>query len=124
MRLVHIINYVKDLQETIAFGLKRRFIHESGAYAEMETETTAQAFVDEKFVKGSLSFRPNRHSEETFGTEISLVTDHVEQQFDKMIKAGATSVVKPTQKPWGRIISYMRDNNGCLAEIYSPIEAS
>lgn len=129
MRLGYVIIYVKDIQETIAFyekafGLKRRFIHESGAYAEMETGTTALAFVDEKFVKDSLSFRPNRHSEEAAGIEISLVTDHVEQQFDKAIKAGATSVVKPTQKPWGQIVSYVRDNNGCLVEICSPIERS
>ena len=129
MRLGYVIMYVRDIQETVvfyekAFGLKRRFIHESGAYAEMETGTTALAFVDEKFVKDSLHFRPNRHSEDAAGIEISLVTDHVEQQFDKAIKAGAISVVKPIQKPWGQIISYVRDNNGCLVEICSPIEGS
>ena len=32
---------------------------------------------------------------------ISLVTDQIEQQFDKAINAGAISIVKPTQKPWG-----------------------
>lgn len=129
MRLGYIIIYVKNIQETIAFyekafGLKRRFIHESGAYAEMETGTTALAFVDEKFVKDSLSFRPNRLSEEAAGIEISLITDHVEQQFNKATKAGAISVLQPTQKPWGQIVSYVRDNNGCLVEICSPIENS
>lgn len=128
MHLGYVIIYVKDIQETVAFyekafGLKVRFIHESGIYAEMETGTTALAFVDEKFVNDSLSFRPNRHSEEAAGIEISLVTDHVEQQFDKAIKAGAILVVKPTQKPWGQIVSYVKDNNGCLVEICSPIEA-
>jgi uncharacterized glyoxalase superfamily protein PhnB len=129
MRLGYVIIYVKDIPETVAFyekafGLKNRFIHESGAYAEMETGSTALAFVDEKFVKESLFFRPNRHSEEAGGIEISLVTEHVGQQFDKAIKAGAISVVKPTQKPWGQIVSYVRDNNGCLIEICSPIEGS
>lgn len=129
MRLGYVIIYVKDIQETIAFyekafGLKHRFIHESGAYAEMETGTTALAFVDEKFVKDSLPFRPNRHSEEAAGIEISFVTDHVEQQFNKAIIAGAISIVKPIQKPWGQLISYVRDNNGCLVEICSPIGGS
>ncbi len=129
MRLGYVIIYVRDIQETVdfyekAFGLKRRFIHESGTYAEMETGNTALAFVDEKFVKDSISFRPNRHSEEPAGIEISLVTDQVEQQFDKAINAGAISIVKPTQKPWGQLVSYVRDNNGCLVEICSPIEGA
>ncbi len=129
MRLGYVIIYVEGIQETItfyekAFGLKRRFVHESGAYAEMETGSTALAFVDENFVKDSLSFRPNRHAQEAAGIEISLVTDHVEQQFDKAIKAGAVSVVKPTQKPWGQMVSYVKDNNGCLVEICSSIGGS
>lgn len=129
MRLGYVIIYVKNIQETVtfyekAFGLKRRFIHESGTYAEMETGTTALAFVDEEFAKNSLSFQLNRHSEKAAGIEISLITDHVQQQFDKAIQAGAILVVKPTQKPWGQIVSYVRDNNGCLVEICSSIEDS
>lgn len=125
MRLGYVIIYVKDIQETVtfyekAFGLKPRFIHESGAYAEMETGSTALAFVDEKFVN-HLSFRPNRSSEQAAGIEISLVTDQVQHQFDKAIKAGATSVVTPAQKPWGQLVSYVKDNNGCLVEICSPM---
>lgn len=129
MRLGYVIIYVRDIQETVtfyekAFGLKLRFIHESGAYAEMETGATALSFVDEKFIKDSLAFRSNRCSEEAAGIEISLVTDQVEHQFDKAIKAGAISIVKPTQKPWGQLVSYVRDNNGCLVEICSPIEVA
>jgi uncharacterized glyoxalase superfamily protein PhnB len=126
MHLGYVIIYVKDIQETVsfyekAFGLKRRFIHESGAYAEMETGTTALAFADEAFIKDSHSFRMNRRSEEAPGIEISLVTDDVEKQFHKAVKAGAISVVKPTQKPWGQVVSYVKDINGCLVEICSPI---
>lgn len=126
MRLGYVIIYVRDIQETVlfyekAFGLKSRFIHESGAYAEMETGNTALAFVDEKFVSDFLSFRLNRPSEEAAGVEISLVTDQVEQKYDVAIKAGAISILKPTPKPWGQIVSYVRDNNGCLVEICSPM---
>lgn len=127
MRLGYIIIYVKDIQETVtfyekAFGLKQRFIHESGTYAEMETIDTALAFVDEELAKNSLSFRPNRRSEQPAGIEISFITDHVQQQFDKAIQAGAIPVVKPTQKPWGQMVSYVKDNNGCLVEICNPME--
>lgn len=127
MRLGYVIIYVRDIQETVvfyekAFGLKRRFIHESGVYAEMETGSTALAFVDEKFAKDTLTFRSNRPSEEPAGIEISLVTDQVQHQFEEAIKAGAISILKPTQKPWGQLVSYVRDNNGCLVEICSPID--
>jgi len=129
MRLGYIIIYVKDVLETVtfyeeAFGLKRRFIHESGAYAELETGNTALTFADEKFVKETLHFRPNRSSEEAAGIEISLVTDQVENQFSNAIKAGAIPILVPTQKPWGQLVSYVRDNNGCLVEICSPIEGT
>lgn len=128
MRLGYVIIYVKDIEETVkfyekAFALKRRFIHDSGAYAEMDTGSTTLAFADEKFVKESFPFRSNRRSEEAPGIEISLVTDHVERDFNQAVKAGATPIVKPTAKPWGQLVSYVKDNNGCLVEICSPIEA-
>lgn len=126
MHLGYVIIYVKDIQESIAFyekafGLQCRFIHESGSYAEMETGTTALAFIDEKFIKDSLPFRMNRLSDEAAGIEICLVTDHVEHQFNQAIQAGAISIAIPTRKPWGQIVSYIRDNNGCLVEICSPV---
>lgn len=129
MRLGYVIIYVKNILETVAFyekafGLKRRFLHESGSYAEMETGNTALAFADEKFVKETLTFRSNRCSEEAAGIEISLVTDRVINQFNNAIKEGAISVLEPTQKPWGQLVSYVRDNNGFLVEICSPIESA
>lgn len=127
MRLGYVIIYVKNIQETVsfyekAFALKRRFIHESGTYAEMDTGSTTLAFVDEKLVEDSLSFRPNRSTEKTPGIEISFVTDHVERDFNEAVKAGAFPIVKPSQKPWGQIVSYVKDNNGCLVEICSPVK--
>ena len=127
MRLGYVIIYVKDVIATVAFyekafDLKKRFVHESGGYAEMETGQTALAFVSEEMIKASHSFRPNRIAEESAGIEISLVTDNVQQQFDKAVKVGAIPVLKPAKKPWGQVVSYVKDNNGCLVEICSPIE--
>lgn len=126
MHLGYIIIYVKDIQETVAFyekafGIKSRFIHESGTYAEMDTGNTSLAFADEKFAKETLSFRSNRRTDEAAGIEISFVTDQVEKQYEIAVKAGALSILQPTQKPWGQLVSYVKDNNGCLVEICSPI---
>lgn len=49
MKLSYSILYVEDIQRTIkfyqeAFGLKHKFTHESGDYAEMNTGETTLAF--------------------------------------------------------------------------------
>lgn len=126
MNLGYIIIYVADVPITIsfyekAFGLKLRFLHESNQYAEMETGQTALAFVDETFAMTSHQFRPNRLKEQAAGAEIAFVVTNVEEQFKRAVDAGAMGVVKPAQKPWGQIVSYVRDNNGFLVEICNPV---
>lgn len=127
MHLGYIIIYVADVPSTIsfyekAFGLKLRFLHESNQYAEMETGQTALAFADETFFVDSHSFRPNRSKEQAAGVEIALVVANVEEHFKQAVEAGAVEVAKPAQKPWGQIVSYVRDNNGFLVEICSPVK--
>lgn len=126
MHLGYIIIYVPHVPSTIsfyekAFGIKLRFLHESNQYAEMETGHTTLAFVNENFAMDSLQFRLNRLQEPAAGAEIAFVVANVEEQFKQAIDAGATEVVKPIQKPWGQIVSYVRDNNGFLVEICNPI---
>lgn len=126
IRLGYVILYVADVQATVlfyekAFGLTCRFVHESKTYAEMETGKTALAFADETIL--SHAFRKNRLKETSAGIEVSLVTKNVQQHFDRAIKAGAVEVLSPETKPWGQTVSYVKDNNGCLVEICSPIES-
>ncbi|MBI5346911.1 MAG: VOC family protein [Chlamydiae bacterium] len=128
MRLGYIILYVADVSATVlfyekAFGLTLHFVHESNSYAEMQTGETKLAFVDEAMIKESHSFRINRTKDEAAGIEIAFVVLNVEEAFNRAIKAGAIAVVKPIKKPWGQIVSYVRDNNGCLVEICSPVES-
>ncbi|CUI16783.1 hypothetical protein PNK_1166 [Candidatus Protochlamydia naegleriophila] len=127
MNLGYVIIYVADVPETLsfyekAFGIKQRFLHESNQYAEMETGQTALAFANENFVTFAQQLRRNRTTEQSPGVEIAFVADDVEKAFNHAISAGATEVLKPTQKPWGQIVSYVRDLNGFLVEICSAIE--
>ncbi|NRA89340.1 MAG: hypothetical protein HRU28_18575, partial [Rhizobiales bacterium] len=41
--------------------------------------------------------------------------------YDHALKSGATPVSAPTEKPWGQTVSFVRDLNGCLVEIASPV---
>ena len=126
MRLGYVIIYVPDLEATVAFyerafGIARRFIHESG-YAEMETGATALAFASEALGQANgMTYRPNRVRDDAAGAEAAFVTADVAVAFGKAVAAGALAFKEPVQKPWGQTVAYVRDNNGFLVEICSPI---
>lgn len=127
IRLGYIIIYVTEVTSTVsfyekAFGLKLRFIHESNQYAEMETGQTILAFANEDFVMSSHPFRPNRNNELSAGAEIAFTVEDVEEQFKRAIDCGAIEISKPVQKPWGQIVSYVRDCNGFTVEICTEIK--
>ncbi len=128
MKLGYVIVYVPDVLKSVsfyelAFGLQRRFIHESGQYAELETVSTALAFADEKSVSDALAFERNRPSQNAAGVEIALVSEHVQDAYAKALAAGACAVSGPEEKPWGQTVSYVRDLDGILVEICSPVQA-
>ena len=127
MRLGYIVIYVRDVAETIAFyerafGLVCRFLHESGQYAEMETGATALAFAAEEFVRGNgLDFQPLHPAHPPVAVEIALVTDDVAAAVARAAEAGASVVKPPETKPWGQVVAYVRDLNGTLVELCTPV---
>ncbi len=91
MKLAYIIVYVQDVPQTVdfyekAFGLSRRFVHESGQYAELETGTTALAFASEDLASGNgFEFQPNRGQSRPAGIEVGLVCDDVAVSFARAL---------------------------------------
>jgi len=128
MKLGYLIIYVPEVATAVefyerAFGLRRRFVHESGMYAELETGTTALAFAAEALSPAGGEYQPNRPAAKPAGAEVGLVTSDVAAAYRKALEAGAKSVMEPTTKPWGQVVSYVRDLNGFLVEICSPMGA-
>jgi lactoylglutathione lyase len=127
MKLGYTIIYVPDVLATIAFyetafGLQRRFVHESNLYAELETGSTTLAFAGEPMATmNGLEIRQNRPADIAAGFEIAFVTDDPEVAYRKAVNAGASAVKPPAEKPWGQVVGYVRDLNGCLVEICSPV---
>lgn len=126
MKLGYTIVYVPDVQASVefferAFGLKRRFIHESG-YGEMETGSTALAFAAHELGASNLpgGYVRASDSEQPLGMEIALVTDDVAFAHARAVAQGAVSVKEPVVKPWGQTVSYVRCPDGTLVEICSP----
>ncbi len=128
MDLGYTIVYVRDVPATVAFyerafGLQRRFVHDSGSYAEMETGATALAFVSQEQAGAVLpgGFEAIDPSKPPVGMEIALVTPEVPAAFTRAVDAGAVVVLEPTEKPWGQVVAYVRDLDGTLVEIASPM---
>ena len=128
MKFGYTILYVDDVLKTVDFyekalGLKRRFVHESNAYAEMETGQTRLAFTSKELAKtNGLDFGQLGKSTTPPPFEIALVTDQVESVFKKAVSNGAAELKKPVQKPWGQLVGYVKDCNGFLVEICSPLD--
>ena len=127
MKFAYTIIYVPDVLASIeffekAFGIKRRFVHESG-YGEMQTGATALAFATHELGSSNLpkGYVEASQSEVPLGMEIALVTDDVAAAHAKAIAAGAVSVKDPLLKPWGQTVSYVRCPDGSLVEICSPV---
>mgnify|MGYP005840520095 CR=1 FL=1 len=128
MQLGFTIVYVADVLATLAFyeeafGLKARFIHESKEYGELETGSTALAFASNTLAKSNgVVFAENKPGNPAAGFEIALVTSDVDLAYAQACACGAASIKKPQEKPWGQKVAYVRDLNGVIVEICSPID--
>jgi lactoylglutathione lyase len=130
MKLAYTIIYVPDVAASLtffekAFGLSRRFLHESGTYGELETGETTLAFAahalgDMNFAGGHVAAHS---SPQPLGFEVAFVTENVEQAHAKAIEAGARELGAPKQKPWGQVVSYVRCPDGLLVELCTPMSA-
>ncbi len=126
-KLGYLIVYVPDVARAVsfyerAFGVQRRFVHESGTYAEMETGATALAFADEVATTSQGPFALNRRDQKPAGAEVAFVVVNVRAAFDQAVASGATVVNEPVDKPWGQTVSYVRDLNGFLVELCSAVD--
>lgn len=129
MKLGYTIIYVPDVDASLqfytqAFGLARRFLHESGMYGELETGETTLAFAAHGM--GDLNF-PGGHvaahtSDKPLGIEIALVTQDVAAAHAQAVAAGATELAAPLARPWGQVVSYVRCPDGSLVELCSPMD--
>ena len=127
VRFGYAILYVPDVPASLdfyerAFGQRRRFLHESGQYAELETGGTALAFAALELAASNLpdEFVPAAAGESAPSFEVCFVTDDVGAAFSRAVGEGAEPVTTPHSKPWGQDVAYVRDPDGTLVEIASP----
>ena len=130
MKLGYTIVYVPSVESSLqffvhAFGLRQKFLHESGDYGELHTGETTLAFASHAL--GAMNF-PDGHIQASnsslpLGMEIALVTDDVHSAHRLALEHGASELSAPTQKPWGQVVSYVRAPDGLLVELCTPVHA-
>ena len=128
--LGYVILYVKDVSASLAFyeeafGLSRRFFNDDNgkAYGELETGAAHLAFysfelANEHLKQGIVVASPDKAP---LGFEIALVTPDVPALYARAVKAGATAVSAPETKPWGQTVAYLRDKDGHLVGLGTPL---
>ena len=130
MRFGYTILYVRDVAASLdlyerAFDQRRRFVHDSGDYAELETGTTILAFASHGLAAANLpqvmdDARGAGGGGANPAFEVCFVSDDVAAAFERAVAEGAEAVHPPQTKPWGQDVAYVRDPDGNLVEIASP----
>ena len=127
MRFGFTILYVDDVAASLDFyeralGQRRRFVHESGQYAELDTGDTVLALAAHELAAANLPgvYRPAPAPGARPAFEVCFVTDDVQGAFDRATAEGAEAVTPPQTKPWGQDVAYVRDPDRNLIELASP----
>lgn len=129
MKYAYTIFYVENVLETIefykkAFGFERKFVTPENDYGEIISGETTIAFASIELGNSNFKsgFEKITKAPRPFGIEMAFTTDAIETDFQKALDAGATEFEPVKEKPWGQKVGYVRDNNGFLIEICTPIK--
>ncbi|MEZ5225519.1 MAG: VOC family protein [Acidimicrobiales bacterium] len=126
------IFYVDDVAATLdfftaAFDIPQRFVSPDGDYGELITGETTLSFAANELAGTNLDkaggFTPLRPSDPPVGASITLITDEVDATVERALAHGATRYTATADKPWGQTVAYVRDANGILLEIATPVAA-
>ncbi len=128
VRFGYTIVYVPEVQAALdfytrAFGFEQRFISPDGSYGELQTGTTTLSFASEALGDSHFPHGFLRHSlaNPPYGTELAFTTPDVDGTIEAAVAAGAQVLVPAETKDWGQTVAWVRDPNGVLIEICTPI---
>ncbi len=131
IKFSYTILYVQDVVKTIefyekAFGFERKFITPDSTYAELLSGATTLSFASAYFARENfeVGFIESDLKNKPFGIEIGFTTEDVEATVKAAIDAGGVLVGEPKTKDWGQIVAYIRDIDGFLVEICTPMSES
>lgn len=130
IKYAYTILYVKDVEKTVsfyeqAFGFQRKFVTPEQDYGELVSGETTIAFASLELANSNLKsgFTESKPTDKPFGVELAFATEQPEALVRKAVEAGATVAAELKTKPWGQRVGYVRDINGFLIEICTPMQS-
>jgi lactoylglutathione lyase len=124
------ILWVKDVDKAAtfyesAFGLSVKRKQDMGKFKwlEMKTGATTLAFAGETEIQGMFpdGYAGHDAKNRPVAAQISFVAADVRTIFERAVSAGATVISSPAKMPWGQTWAQLRDPNGVLLSIASPL---
>lgn len=122
------ILYVESVEDSMqfyqaAFGFLEKFLTPEKDYGELISGDTTIAFARHDLASSNFKEKYQKvNSEELFGIELGFTTTSIETDFKQALTAGATLVEAVVEKPWGQKVGYVKDMNGFLIEICTPMK--
>lgn len=128
IQFAYTILYVEDVAQTLefyqkAFGFEQKMLTPEKDYGELVTGSTTLAFANHDLGRANFKdgFVASKTEAKPFGIELAFATKEVDRCMQKAIDAGASELAKVVDKPWGQKVGYVRDPNGFIIEICSPM---
>lgn len=129
INFAYTILYVRDVEKSIsfyekAFQFKRKFITLDNSYGELITGNTTLSFASLSQAASNLKsgFQESSLNQRPFAMEIAFATSDVETVYQAALAAGAVAEAPATDKPHGQTVAYVRDPDGFLIEICTPMQ--
>ncbi len=128
MNFSYTILYVENVSTQMsfykqAFGFTQKLLTPEEDYGELNTGATVLAFGKHELTESNLSegYLKSSPKSKPFGIEIGITTQNVDAAIEKVIQAGGTLYEPKQTKPWGQEVAYVRDPEGFLIEICTPM---
>lgn len=123
-QLGYVILWCENLEVAIRFytqalGFAEKARH--GDYVELDTGPTTLSLVARRFVRDELHLEVPPLGPENAEVAVVVAREVVTDTFDRAVAAGATTIQPPHEQPWGQLVSYLRDPDGHLLELCSPV---
>jgi lactoylglutathione lyase len=129
INFAYTILYVRDVEKSIsfyekAFEFKRKFVTPDNSYGELDTGNTTLSFASLSQAASNLKsgFQESNLSKQPFAIEIAFSTNEVEKVYEAALAAGAVAESPATHKSHGQTVAYVRDPEGFLIEICTPMD--
>lgn len=128
IQFAYTILYVPDVKRSVdfytkVFGFELKFIAPENEYAELITGSTTISFASVSLANSNLKegFQESSLQSKSFGIELGFTTENVQELVDKALSEGAVLLEEPKTKPWGQTVAYVRDLDGFLLELCTPM---